>query len=75
MFSLELLPSFLERVYGSDEILQIFLILVNQVFGEFRDSVIVANCAAPRARGTSVQVTKAGGFSAQEAPDGKFLFI
>ena len=29
----------------------------------------------PAGSGTSVQVTKAGGFSAQESPDGKFLFI
>ena len=37
MFSLELFLLFLELVYGRVEILQVFLILANQVFGAFQE--------------------------------------
>jgi hypothetical protein len=37
MFSLELFLPFLELVYARVEILQVFLILVNQVFGKFQE--------------------------------------
>jgi len=37
MSSLELFLSFLELAYGSVEILQVFQILVNHVFGTFQE--------------------------------------